>query len=75
MEVGMLNYLHGYSRPEMYIVSHQTTRFCNNPMLSHEKYIKCLGRYLFHTKKEGIIYNPDVSKGLDCYGDADFAGG
>ena len=44
-------------------------------MLSHEKDIKCLGRYLFHTKKEGIIYNPEVSKGLECYGDADSAGG
>ena len=44
-------------------------------MLSHEKDIKCLGIYLFHTKKEVIIYNPDVSKGLECSGDADFSGG
>ena len=73
--VGMLNYLQGNSRPEMSMAVHQTARFCNNPMLSHEKAIKRLGRYLLHTKKEGIIYNPDVSKGLECYVDADFAGG
>ena len=28
-----------------------------------------------HTRKEGIVYNPDISKGLECYVDADFAGG
>ena len=54
---------------------HQTARFCNNPMLSHKKEIKCLGRYLSHTRKEGIVYNPDISKGLECYVDADFVGG
>ena len=54
---------------------HQTARFCNNPMLSHKKAIKRLGRYLSHTRKEGIVYNPDTSKGLECYIDADFAGG
>ena len=54
---------------------HQTERFCNKPMLSHEKDIKRLGRYLFHTKKEGIIYNPDIPKGLECYAYADFSGG
>ena len=44
-------------------------------MLSHENAVKQLGRYLYHTKKEGIIYNPETSKGLECYVDADFAGG
>ena len=44
-------------------------------MLSHEKAIKRLGRYLSHTIKEGIAYSPDTSKVLVCYVDADFAGG
>jgi hypothetical protein len=44
-------------------------------MLLHEKAIKRLGRYLYHTKREGIVYDPDTSKGLECYVDADFAGG
>ena len=73
--VGMLTYLQGNSRPEISMSVHQTARFCNNPKLSHEKAIKRLGRYLMHTRDEGIIYNPDISKGLECFVDADFAGG
>ena len=73
--VGMMTYLQGNSRPEMSMVVHQTARFCNNPMLAHEKAIKRLGRYLYHTRKEGIVYNPDISKGLECYVDTDFARG
>jgi hypothetical protein len=34
-----------------------------------------IGRYLLDTRKHGIIYMPDKSKGLECYVDADFAGG
>ena len=73
--VGMLNYLQGNTRPEISMAVHQTARFCIDPKLSHEKAIKRLGRYLKHTRDEGIVYNPDTSKGLECYVDADFAGG
>ena len=34
-----------------------------------------IGRYLLDTRKRGIIYKPDKSKGLECYVGADFAGG
>ena len=44
-------------------------------MLLHEKAINRLGRYLSHTRKEGIVYNPDTSKGFECHVDAEFAGG
>ena len=54
---------------------HKTARFSINPMLSHEKAIMRLGRYLLDTRKRGVIYKPDKSKGLECYVDADFAGG
>ena len=73
--VGMLSYLQGNTRPEISMAVHQTARFCNNPMLSHEKAVMRLGRYLLHTKDRGIIFEPDKSKGLECYVDADFAGG
>ena len=73
--VGMLTYLQGNSRPEIAMAVHQTARFSNNPKLCHEKAIQRLGRYLLHTKDKGIIYSPDTSKGLECYVDADFAGG
>jgi hypothetical protein len=54
---------------------HQTARFSNQPMISHEKSIMQLGCYLLDMRKRGIIYNPDKSIGLECYVDADFAGG
>ena len=57
------------------MATHQTARFSNSPMLSHEKSIMRIGCYLLDTRKRGIIYKPDVSKGLECYVDADFAGG
>ena len=59
----------------MFYQQHQTARFFNNPMLSHEKAIKRLGQYLSHTRKEGIVYSTDTSKGLECYVDADSTGG
>jgi hypothetical protein len=73
--VGMLSYLQGNSRPEISMATHQTARFCNDPKLSHEQAIMRIGRYLLGTKDRGIIYEPDPSKGLECYVDADFAGG
>ena len=74
-EVGMINHLQGMSRPEISMAVHQTAGFCNNPMLSHKKSINYHGRYLLHTKKEFIICNPEISKGLECCVDAEFAGG
>ena len=73
--VGILTYLQANSRPKMSMAFHQTARFCNKTMLLHEKAIKRLGRYLYHTKREGIVYNTDITKGLKWYVDADFAGG
>ncbi len=57
------------------MATHQTTHFSNQPMLLHEKLIVRIGRYLLDTCKRGIIYKPDVKKGLECHVDADFAGG
>ena len=71
----MLSYLQGNTRPDIYIVVHQTARFCINPQLTHEEAIKKLGCYLLRTIKEGIVLSPDKSKGLECYVDPDFAVG
>ena len=54
---------------------HQAARFCIDPKLSHERAIKRIGRYLLGCKDKGIIFKPDISKGVECYVDADFAGG
>ncbi len=45
-------------------------RFCQDPRLSHEQ-----ATILAHTKDRGIVYEPDKSMGIECYVDADFAGG
>jgi hypothetical protein len=44
-------------------------------MLSHEKLIMRIGHYLLDMRKHGIIYKHDKTKGLECYVNADFAGG
>jgi hypothetical protein len=44
-------------------------------MLSHEKSIMRIGHYLLDMQKRGIIYKSDKTKGLECYVNADIAGG
>ena len=72
--VGMLGYLQGSSRPDIAMSVHQCARFNNNPMMSHERAIRRIGKYLLGTKDRGIIYTPDKAKGIEVYVDADFAG-
>ena len=67
--------MQGNSRPEVSMAVHQSSRFSNNPMLSHKRALKCIGQYLLQTKRDGIINNPDTEKVLECYVDAYFAGG
>jgi hypothetical protein len=71
----MLTYLQGNTRPEISMATNQLAQFCQDPKLSHEQATTCLGRYLAHTKDRGIVYEPDKSMGIECYVDADFAGG
>ena len=54
---------------------HQCARFNENPMLCHEKAVKYIARYLLSSQDKGIHYKPDMTRGLECYVDADFAGG
>lgn len=73
--VGMLNYLTSSTRPEISMAVHQCARFTNNPMLSHERAVTRICRYLLSSRDKGIAYRPDNTLGLQCYVDADFAGG
>jgi len=43
--------------------------------MSHEKAVKRIIRYLKRTRDKGIIMQVDHSKGIECFVDADFAGG
>ena len=71
--VGMLNYL-CIMRPEILFAVHQCARFGIDPRLSHEIAIKRIVRYLKRTELDGLILTPDLTAGIKCYVDADFAG-
>ena len=73
--VGMLGYLTGTSRAELAMAVHQCARFNNSSMLSHERAITRICRYLLSTKDKGMIYRPNHNLGLQCYVDTDVAGG
>ena len=73
--IGMLTYLQGTTRPDISMAVHQCARFSVSPKLSHERAIKRIGRYLLGTQDRGIAFKPDDTNGLNCYVDADFAGG
>ena len=71
----MLTYLQGTTRPDISMAVHQCARFAINPMLSYERAVIRIGRYLLGTKTRGVILRPDKYRGVECYVDADFAGG
>jgi histone deacetylase 1/2 len=73
--IGMLGYLNSISRPDCLYSTHQCARFSANPKLMHERALKRIVRYLKGTKDKGIILKPQSDKGIECYVDADFAGG
>ena len=73
--IGMLNYLTNTTRPDCLFATHQCARFCTDPKLSHERAVKRIVRYLKGTADKGIKLTPDYTKGIECYVDADFAGG
>ena len=73
--IGMLNYLQGSTRPDISMATHQCARFTSDPKASHERAVRYIGKYLLGTKTRGIIYKPDPKKGIECFVDADFAGG
>jgi hypothetical protein len=72
--IGMLTYLQGNTRPEISMSTHRLPKFCQEPR-SYEQATTHLGRYLARTKDKGIIYEPDISMGIKCCIDVDFAGG
>ena len=72
--IGMMNYLQGSTRPDISMAVHQCARFNNDPKITHERATLRIGKYLLGTKDRGIHFTPDISKGIECYVDADFAG-
>jgi hypothetical protein len=72
--VGMIIYLTSSSRPELAFASHQSARFSRNPKRINEITVRNIGRYLHGTRYTGYFLNPNNTKNLDCYVDADFSG-
>ena len=72
--VGVIGYLQQNTRPDISMTNHQCARFVNKPMLSHERAIIRIARYLRSTKERGVIFQTDPKLGLECFVDADFAG-
>ena len=57
------------------MATHQCARFSACPKLIHERAIKRICKYLLNSMDKGIVFEPDLSRGLECHVDADFAGG
>ena len=57
------------------MATHQCARFNYCPELCHERAVKWICKYLLDTNDEGIIFQPDPTKGRECHVDADFSGG
>lgn len=55
--------------------TYQAVRFFVAPKLSYERAVHRIGRYLKATNDKGIIFTHNGDKYLECYVDADFAGG
>lgn len=72
--IGMLNYLSGSTRPDIAMAAHQTAWFCIDPNCSHEKAVMRIARYLKCMAKFGIFYKINLSRGLEVFVYADFAG-
>ena len=73
--IGQLNYLAGTTRPNIQFAVHQCAWFCKNPKAIHKRGVKRIICYLKRTADKGMILTIDTSKGIDCYVDANYAGG
>ena len=73
--VGMLMYLSTNSRPDIAFAVHQCARFTHDPRAPHSKAVKQIVRYLKGTKTKGLIFSINPDPTVDCFVDADFAGG
>ena len=73
--IGLLNYISGSSRPNITYATHSAAIFPSNTKASYYKRVKIIIKYLKRTKENGLIMYPKNDKGLECFVDADFAGG
>jgi Reverse transcriptase (RNA-dependent DNA polymerase) len=72
--IGMLQYLHTHTRPDLTFAVSQCSRFIHCTKRSHELALIRIGQYLKMTRDKGLVLRPTNEMGIDCYVDADFAG-
>lgn len=72
---GMLMYLSNNSRPDIAFAVHQCARFTHDARQGHSTGVKQIVRYLAGTKDKGLIMRTTNKAEVECYVDADFAGG
>ena len=73
--ISMMMFLASSTRPDILFAVHQCAKFNSCPKRIHEEAVKRIGRYLKRTADKGTILTPNETNKLDCYVDADFAGG
>ena len=69
-----LNYLEKAMRPDISFATPQCARYVADPKKSHTQALRWLGRYLLHSRKKGIRFKVDITRGLEVFVDASFAG-
>ena len=72
--IGKLNYLEKATRPDISFATHQCARFAAVPKKSHARAVYWLGHYLLHSKKKGMRFRADITRGLEVFVDDSFAG-
>ena len=72
--IGKLNYLEKATRPDISFATHQCARFAAAPKKSHARAVRWLGRYLLHSRKNGMRFQADITRGFEVFVDASFAG-
>ena len=69
-----MNYLEKATRPDISFAIHQCARYVADPKKSHAQAVPWLGRYLLHPRRKGIRFKADITRGLEVFADASFAG-
>jgi hypothetical protein len=72
--VGKLNYLAQTTRPDIMYATHQIANYSSDPRKEHGEAIVYLVRYLKGTRHLGLKFKVNLTKGFECYVDADFSG-
>ena len=72
--IGKLNYLEKATRLDISFATHQCARYVADPKKSHARAVRWLGGYLLHSRRKGIRFKADITRGLEIFVDASFAG-